>query len=137
MVGMVLDAGQIPDDLRHSRRGPQGGGEPMGLRALFEGAFHLAKLAGRQPGLAPGSPGLFQRLDSAILPSREPAIGGLAVDAEFAGHFGLAQAPVKESGGGKSALFELLEVTFDTFRVTHAPKVSLPSTSVTILYRHQ
>jgi hypothetical protein len=121
---MVSDAGQLVDHLGHPRRGPQGRGKPVGLRAFFKGALQMAELAGSQTGFTPGTPGLFQSLASPACPSHEPAIGGLAVDAKFAGNFGLAQTPVKESGRRETTLFKLLKVPFDAFWITHAPKIS-------------
>lgn len=90
MVGMVSHTGLSFDHGRHAPGSPEQSAKAVAFRAFFERAFQLEELPGGQARLASDPPSFLEGLGTVGLPSLEPAIGRLPMDADFAGHLGLA-----------------------------------------------
>jgi hypothetical protein len=124
MSGMILFSCLSLDQVRHPPGGPQPGAISQGFGTCFEAPAQLFQLCGKQARLAASPTGPFKRLGAIALPSLVPSAGRLAMDVEFAGHLGLAQALVEELGGFEPPLFQLFKIALDAFRITHAQTVA-------------
>lgn len=127
MVLMVLDARQALDDGGHAPGGPKQRAKVVGFGPRFEGAFQLAEVLVGQAGLASGSPGLFERSGTMVLPSFMPAADRLPVDPYAAGDLGLAQTLVEKFNGLHAPPFQLCKlcrIAFYAFRISHAQRLA-------------
>ena len=75
---------------------------------------------GLEPGFTPGPSGLLEPGLAPALPLFMPAACRFPGNPGLASHFGLAAALVEELGGTESALFQLVEVPFNTSWIAHA-----------------
>lgn len=118
---MVSNIPALPDQPGHAFGGPEGGGKTVGLGPGLQGVLQISQLLLGKLGLATCTSRFFQGGAAAALPILVPAAGGLAMDTQPPGGFGGAESLVEEPAGLQSALFQLVEIAFDTFRITHAP----------------
>ena len=89
MPGVILHAGQLLDQTRDPRQGPEVRGEAMRPRALAQGRVDAGQLLRRQPRLAPRPPRGPQRRAASLAPRPVPPHDALATGAEASGDGGL------------------------------------------------
>ena len=97
----------------------------------------LIQLSRLQAWLAASSTCFLERPGSLRLPGLIPPTHRLSVHMKLPGHFGLGEPLVEEFSGLESPLFQLVEIAFNAFGVTHAQRLARESTIVTILYDTQ
>ncbi|MEK6284099.1 MAG: hypothetical protein AABN95_27520, partial [Acidobacteriota bacterium] len=119
---MVSNIPALPDQPGHALGGPEGGGKTVGLGPRLQGVLQISQLLLGKLGLATCTSRFFQGGAAAALPILAPPAGGLAMDAQPPRGLGGAKSLVEELAGLQSALFQLVEIAFDAFRITHAPK---------------
>src|SRR5436190_19878369 len=134
---MKLLTGLSLDQIGHPPRSPQPGAIPQRLGAFLQSSAQLLQLDRLQPGFAARPSGLLQRLDSLLFPSLIPAADGLAMNLQPPGDLRLTQAFVKQLSCFESPLFQLIKISCHAFWITHAQRLALTSTCVTILCEHQ
>jgi len=110
------------DQIGHAPGRPKTRAVAQGFGADQQSAAQLLKLRRCQARFASGASGMFEGFGSVSFPRRVPAIGRLAMDAQFASHFGLRKPLLEEFGGRQSSPFQLLKVAFDAFGISHAQK---------------
>ena len=138
MAGMILDAGQLLDEPRDPRQGPELGTKAVRPRALPQGRFDAAQLRRRQAGLAPGPPCAAQRRAPALPPRPVPSQDALAADAQPAGDGGLrVRAGGEKPRGLLPTTFHPLEISSWCNMSAHAPTIQHSCESVTILCETQ
>jgi hypothetical protein len=87
------------------------------LRSALQSAFDAPQVGGLQARLAPGAPGLLQRLSSALNKLLGPATHRLPMHARLPGHFRLRNALPQQSRGEQAPLFQFFEVSSNLSRV--------------------
>ena len=85
MAGMILHAGQVLDESRDARQGPETRAKAVCPRALPQGRVDRGHVLGPQSRLAPGSTGGAQRGAPALAPRLIPPHDALATDAQPSG----------------------------------------------------
>jgi len=122
------------NEIGHSPGGPQSGAIAQGFRTLLETAADSFQLSRLQARLSASAARFLKRPLAVGFPSLVPSTDRLPMHVELAGHLGLAQALVKETGGLKSPLLQLVKIAFNAFWVAHAQRLARESISVTIFY---
>jgi hypothetical protein len=122
VVRVVSNIPALPDQPSHAFGSPEGGGKTVGLGPSLQGVLQIGQLLLGKPGLATRTPRLLQGGATAVLPILVPAAGGLAMHAKSPRGLSGTEPLVKEPAGLQPALFELVEIAFDAFKITHAPK---------------
>ena len=112
------------DEIGHPPSGPQAGAIAQRFGSLLETAAQLLQLGGLQPRLAASAASFPERFGSLCFPGLMPSTDGLAMNVELAGYLGLAQAPVEEFGSLEPSFFELIEIAFDAFGITHPQRLA-------------
>ena len=125
MSGMVSLAGLALDEVGHAGSRPQSRAIPQDFRSFGQAAAQAGQLLRAQSWLAACPPRLLQSLLTAPLPLVVPTAGRFPGDTGLASDFSLATTFFEESGGLEAPLFQGLEITLYTFRVTHAPNYSM------------
>jgi len=130
---MKLLPGLPLDQIGHPPSGPKRRAITQCFRAGFQSLAQLFQLQRLQTGFAARPRRLYQRLGSLFPPGLMPPADRLAVDTQSPSDFPLMKATVKKSGGFKPSPFQLLEIAFDAFWITHAQILTRRTESVTIL----
>ncbi len=138
MARVILHAGQVLNEVRHPRQGPELRAEAVRPWPLAQGRFDAAQLLGRQAGLAPGPPRGALRLAPALPPRPVPPQDTLATDAQPAGDGGLRLLGRGEEPCGQLPTpFQSLEIPSWCNMCAHAPIIRHSCIVVTILCETQ
>lgn len=134
MSGMKFLAGLLLDQIGDPIGSPQTRFITQRLRSGLEAHSDLFQLGWLKSRFATGSPRLFERLGSVFFPRLVPPADGLPMYLQLPCDLGLAEAPVEEFGGLQPSLLQLVKITFNTFGISHAPRLPQRFGRVTILY---
>lgn len=119
MGGVEAHSTFLLDELFHSHGGPQARDISQRLGPPLESAFDAPQIRRTQTGLAPRAPRLLQPGAARLGQLLGPPTHGLAMDSDSPSHLRLAPLFLEQSHRLQSSPFQRLEITLDTFRISH------------------
>ncbi len=122
MGGVEAHSTFLLDELFDSHRGPQAGDISQRLGPALESAFDAPQIRRTQTGLTPRASRLLQPGVTRLGQLLGPPTHGLAMDSDFPSYLRLAPLFLEQSHRLQSSLFQPLEISLDTFRISHAHK---------------
>ena len=134
MSGMKLLPCLSLNQIGHPPCGPERSAITQRLGALFQPLAQLVELLGSQTGFAAGSSSFLERLGSLFFPGLVPAIDRLLMHAQLPRNLSLSDALLKQFGRLKPPYFQLVEITFNAFGVSHTQNSSSNAKSCKLYY---
>ena len=119
MGGVEAHVTFLLDELFDSHRSPQARDISQRLWATLESALDTPQVRWAQTGLAPRTARLLQPGATRLGQLLGPATHGLAMDSDFPSDLRLAPLFLEQSHRLQSSLFQRLEISLDTFRISH------------------
>lgn len=122
MGGVEAHSTFLSDELFDPHGGPQTRDISQGLRATLESALDAPQVRRAQTRLAPRATRLLQSCATRIGQLSGPATHGLAMDSDLPSHLRLAPPFPEQSHRLHAALFQRVEISFDTLWISHVQK---------------